>query len=136
PLPAVALRRRRAAHPERREGAHGARLGAADRAGRRPREDDRVVPAENTRIRLGWPDVGERELAEVAEVLESGMLTMGPKVDELEAQLAAACEVEHALAVSSGTAALHLAVLALGLEPGDEVLVPAYTFPATANVVA
>ena len=64
------------------------------------------------------------------------MLTMGPKVGEFEAQLAAACEVEHALAVSSGTAALHLAVLALGLEPGDEVLVPAYTFPATANVVA
>ncbi len=48
----------------------------------------------------------------------------------------ARCEVAHALAVSSGTAALHLAVLALGLEPGDEVLVPAYTFPATANVVA
>ena len=48
----------------------------------------------------------------------------------------AACEVEHAVAVSSGTAALHLAVLALGIGPGDEVLVPAYTFPATANVVA
>jgi perosamine synthetase len=95
-----------------------------------------VVQDEGTRIRLGWPDVGERELAEVAEVLESGMLTMGPKVAEFETQLAAACDVRHALAVSSGTAALHLAVLALGLEPGDEVLVPAYTFPATANVVA
>ena len=71
----------------------------------------------------------------MAEVLESGRLTMGPKVAELEAELARACEVEHAVAVSSGTAALHLAVLALGLEPGD-VLVPAYTFPATANVVA
>jgi len=69
-------------------------------------------------------------------VLESGMLTMGPKVPEFEAELARACEVEHALAVSSGTAALHLAVLALGLNPGDEVIVPAYTFPATANVVA
>ncbi len=64
------------------------------------------------------------------------MLTMGPKVPEFEAELARACEVEHALAVSSGTAALHLAVLALGLNPGDEVIVPAYTFPATANVVA
>ena len=70
------------------------------------------------------------------EVLESGQLTMGPKVGELEELLAAACGVEHAVAVSSGTAALHLAVLALGLEEGDEVLVPAYTFPATANVVA
>jgi perosamine synthetase len=95
-----------------------------------------VVQGESTRVRLGWPDTGELELAEVAEVLESGMLTMGPKVEEFEAGLARACEVEHALVVSSGTAALHLAVLALGLEPGDEVLVPAYTFPATANVVA
>src|SRR3954452_18511398 len=64
------------------------------------------------------------------------MLTMGPKVEEVEAGLARACEVGHALAVRSGTAALHLAVLAFGLEPGDEGLVPAYTFPATANVVA
>jgi dTDP-4-amino-4,6-dideoxygalactose transaminase len=72
----------------------------------------------------------------VAEVLESGQLTMGPRVAEFEAELARACEVEHAVAVSSGTAALHLAVLALGLERGDEVLVPAYTFPATANVIA
>jgi dTDP-4-amino-4,6-dideoxygalactose transaminase len=95
-----------------------------------------VVQGEDARIRLGWPDVGEAELAEVAEVLESGMLTMGPKVAEFEAEIARACEVEHALAVTSGTAALHLAVVAFGLEPGDEVLVPAYTFPATANVVA
>ena len=64
------------------------------------------------------------------------MLTMGPLVAEFERELARACETTHAVAVSSGTAALHLAVLALGLEPGDEVLVPAYTFPATANVVA
>jgi perosamine synthetase len=87
-------------------------------------------------IRLAWPDLGEEELAEVAEVLRSGQLTMGPKVSEFEAGLAEACEVEHAVAVSSGTAALHLAVLALRIGPGDEVIVPAYTFPATANVVA
>ena len=72
----------------------------------------------------------------MAEVLASGMLTMGPKVAEFEQELARLCEVEHAVVVSSGTAALHVAVLALGLTPGDEVLVPAYTFPATANVVA
>ena len=95
-----------------------------------------MVQGESTRVRLGWPDTGEAELDEVREVLESGMLTMGPKVEEFEAGLAKACEVEHAVAVSSGTAALHLAVLAFGLEPGDEVVVPAYTFPATANVVA
>jgi perosamine synthetase len=61
---------------------------------------------------------------------------MGPKVDEFERGLAAACGTSHAVAVASGTAALHLAVLALDIGPGDEVLVPAYTFPATANVVA
>jgi dTDP-4-amino-4,6-dideoxygalactose transaminase len=87
-------------------------------------------------VRLAWPDVGSEEAAAVAEVLETGQLTMGPKVVEFEGLIAAACEVEHAVAVSSGTAALHLAVLALGLAPGDEVIVPAYTFPATANVVA
>jgi perosamine synthetase len=87
-------------------------------------------------IRLARPDVGRTEAEAVAEVLASGYLTMGPKVEEFEAELARVCEVEHAVAVSSGTAALHLAVLALGLREGDEVLVPAYTFPATANVVA
>jgi perosamine synthetase len=87
-------------------------------------------------VRLAWPDVGEEELAEIREVLESGQLTMGAKVAEFEALLAAAAGTEHAVAVSSGTAALHVAVLALGVGPGDEVLVPAYTFPATANVVA
>ena len=87
-------------------------------------------------IRLAWPDVGAEEAAAVAEVLASGRLTMGPKVEEFEAELARACGVEHAAAVSSGTAALHLAVMALGIGGGDEVVVPAYTFPATANVVA
>jgi len=95
-----------------------------------------VVPDAGARIRLAFPDLGEEELAEIASVLESGQLTMGPKVAEFEGALARACGVGHAVAVSSGTAALHLAVLALGIGPGDEVIVPAYTFPATANVVA
>ncbi len=92
--------------------------------------------ARNDLIRLAWPDVGAEEAEAVAEVLETGILTMGPKVAEFEAELARACRVAHAVAVSSGTAALHLAVRALGIGPGDEVIVPAYTFPATANVVA
>jgi dTDP-4-amino-4,6-dideoxygalactose transaminase len=79
--------------------------------------------------------VGEEELAEIREVLESGQLTMGPKTVEFERLLAGLAGTGHAVAVSSGTAALHVAVLALGLGPGDEVLVPAYTFPATGNVV-
>jgi len=93
-------------------------------------------PVDRQLVRLARPDVGEEELAEIREVLESGQLTMGPKVTELERLLAAATATAHAAAVSSGTAALHVAVLALGIGPGDEVLVPAYTFPATANVVA
>jgi perosamine synthetase len=87
-------------------------------------------------IRLAKPPVGEEELAEIREVLESGQLTMGPKVTEFESLLATLAGTSDAIAVSSGTAALHVAVLALGIGPGDEVLVPAYTFPATANVVA
>jgi perosamine synthetase len=86
-------------------------------------------------IRLARPDVGEEELAALAEVVESGQLTMGPKVAELEAALAEAVGTAHAAVVSSGTAALHVALLALGIGPGDEVIVPAYTFPATGNVV-
>ena len=64
------------------------------------------------------------------------MLTMGPKVGEFERSSRARARSSTRSPSRSGTAALHLAVLALGLEPGDEVLVPAYTFPATANVVA
>ena len=95
-----------------------------------------MVQGEVARIRLGRPDLGADELEAVREVLETGQLTMGPLVEAFEAELARACEVEHAIAVSSGTAALHVAVLALELQPGDEILLPAYTFPATANVVA
>jgi dTDP-4-amino-4,6-dideoxygalactose transaminase len=86
-------------------------------------------------VRLARPDVGAAELAAIAEVLVSGQLTMGPKVQELEELLAQACDTAYAAAVSSGTAAIHLALLALGIGPGDEVIVPAYTFPATANAV-
>jgi len=86
-------------------------------------------------IRLARPDVGEAELAAVGEVIATGQLTMGPKVEEFEAAVAGAVGTAHAAAVSSGTAALHLALLALEIGPGDEVIVPAYTFPATANAV-
>ena len=86
-------------------------------------------------IRLAKPDVGDVEIAELAEVVASGQLTMGPKVPEFERALADACGTADAVVVSSGTAALHLAMIALGVGPGDEVIVPAYTFPATANAV-
>ena len=89
----------------------------------------------DTPIRLARPDVGEAELAAVAEVLASGQLTMGPQVDAFELALARAVGTADAVAVSSGTAAIHLALLSLRIGPGDEVIVPAYTFPATANAV-
>ena len=87
-------------------------------------------------IRLACPDVGDAELAAVAEVLASGQLTTGPRVEAFERAVAAAVGTVDAVAVSSGTAALHLALLALGVSEGDEVVVPAYTFPATGNAVA
>jgi len=89
----------------------------------------------DAQIRLARPDVGEAELAAVADVLASGRLTMGPQVQAFERLLATVVGTADAVAVSSGTAAIHLALLALGIGPGDEVIVPAYTFPATANAV-
>jgi perosamine synthetase len=86
-------------------------------------------------IRLARPDVGEAELAAIADVLASGQLTMGPQVTAFERGIAEAVGTADAVAVSTGTAALHLAMLALGIGTGDEVIVPAYTFPAGANVV-
>jgi perosamine synthetase len=87
------------------------------------------------RIWLARPQAGEEELAEVAAVLESGILTQGPKVAELERMVAELVGVPHAFATTSATTALHLSLVAAGVGPGDEVLVPDFTFPATANVV-
>lgn len=78
-------------------------------------------------------DAEERKL--VAEVLDSGWLVQGPKVAAFETAFAARLGRGEALAMSSCTAALHLLILALELEPGDEVIVPAFTWVATANVV-
>ncbi|MCI0521489.1 MAG: DegT/DnrJ/EryC1/StrS family aminotransferase [Chloroflexi bacterium] len=87
-------------------------------------------------IRLAEPEIGEEEIQAVAAVLRSGYLVQGRHVEDFEQRAAAYLGVEHAVAVSSGTAALHLALLALGIGHGDEVLLPDLTFPATANVVA
>ncbi len=81
------------------------------------------------------PALGEEEVAAVAETLRSGWLTTGPRVALLEERLAAYLEVEHVLALSSGSAAMHLALLALGVGPGDEVVTSPLTWPATANVI-
>ena len=81
------------------------------------------------------PAIGEEEIAAVAETLRSGWLTTGPRAAELEERMAEYLEAEHVLALASGTAALHLALVALGVGPGDEVITTPITWPATANVV-
>jgi dTDP-4-amino-4,6-dideoxygalactose transaminase len=81
------------------------------------------------------PAIGEEEIAAVAETLRSGWLTTGPRAAELEQRMAEYLEAEHVLALASGTAALHLALVALGVGPGDEVITTPITWPATANVV-
>jgi len=81
------------------------------------------------------PSIGEEEIAEVVECLRSGWITTGPRCERFEREFAALCGARHAIAVSSGTAALHLALLAVGLGAGDEAVVPALTWPATANMV-
>ncbi|CAB4706582.1 unannotated protein [freshwater metagenome] len=81
------------------------------------------------------PAVGDEEVAAVAETIRSGWLTSGPRVAELERRMRDYLEAEHVLAVTSGTAALHLSLLALGVGPGDEVITTSLTWPATANVV-
>ncbi|MGP0047440.1 MAG: DegT/DnrJ/EryC1/StrS family aminotransferase, partial [Solirubrobacteraceae bacterium] len=79
--------------------------------------------------------VTEEDIAAVLECLEGGWLTMGPRTQRFELAIAELCGVPHAVAVSSGTAALHLALLAAGVGEGDEVLVPALTFVAGVAVV-
>ncbi len=81
------------------------------------------------------PAIGDEEIAAVAETLRSGWLTTGPRAAELERRMAEYLEAEHVLALASGTAALHLAVVALGVGPGDEVITTPITWPATANVI-
>jgi dTDP-4-amino-4,6-dideoxygalactose transaminase len=81
------------------------------------------------------PAIGEEEIEAVAETLRSGWLTTGPRAAELERRFAQYVGARHVLAVSSGTAALHLALLALGVGPGDEVITTPITWPATANVI-
>jgi perosamine synthetase len=87
------------------------------------------------RLPYGRHSIDEEDIAAVVEVLRGDWLTTGPHVDAFERQFAAAVGAEQAVAVNSGTAALHCALHAAGIGPGDEVLVPALTFAATANAV-
>lgn len=81
------------------------------------------------------PCIDEDEIAEVVDSLRSGWLTTGPKVKRFETDFATYIGCKHAIAVNSCTAALHIALTAMGIGPGDEVIVPTMTFCSTANVV-
>ena len=86
-------------------------------------------------IPLSAPDITDAEINAVVSVLRTPRLSLGPQMEQFEAAMAAYIGVPQAVAVSSGTAGLHLALLALGIGPGDEVIVPSFTFIAVANAV-
>ena len=86
-------------------------------------------------IPLMIPAINDADIAAVVKILQSGMLVQGKEVEKLEKRFADYIGVEHAIAVSNGTASLHLALLALGIGKDDEVIVPAFSYIATANVV-
>jgi dTDP-4-amino-4,6-dideoxygalactose transaminase len=93
------------------------------------------VPHASVQVPFFRPEIGDPEIDEVVAVLRSGWLTTGARVKRFEQEFAASVGAEHAVAVNSCTAALHLAVEALGLRAGQAVLVPTMTFAATAEVV-
>jgi len=92
-----------------------------------------VLPR-NPPLPFSKPEIGEEEIDEVVRCLRSGWITTGPLTARFEHDLALATGAKHALAFSSATGALHVCCLAMGLGPGDEVIVPALTWPATANM--
>jgi dTDP-4-amino-4,6-dideoxygalactose transaminase len=95
-----------------------------------------AIPAVRTQfLPYCLPMLGEEEIAEVVDSLRSGWITTGPKVKRFEEDFARYVGAKHAIAVSSCTAATHIALAALNIGPGDEVIVPTLTFCATANVV-
>ena len=92
-------------------------------------------PVREAYLAYGHQAIDDADRAAVAAVLESDWITTGPKVAQFEEAFACAVEAREAVAVNSGTAALHAAMHALGIGPGDEVVVPSITFAATANAV-
>lgn len=86
-------------------------------------------------IYLSRPQIDRRQIRAVTKVLKSGNLVQGPEVEAFEAEVGALIGVTHCVAVNSGTSALHLGMLAIGIGPGDEVIAPSFSFAATANAI-
>ncbi|MHC4990693.1 MAG: DegT/DnrJ/EryC1/StrS family aminotransferase, partial [Planctomycetota bacterium] len=86
-------------------------------------------------IPLSYPDITDAEVNAVSRVLRSGRLSLGPELEAFESAVARRAGCSHGVGVSSGTAGLHLALLALGVGPGDEVITPAFSFIASANCI-
>ncbi|MBE3572778.1 MAG: aminotransferase class I/II-fold pyridoxal phosphate-dependent enzyme, partial [Moorella humiferrea] len=93
------------------------------------------APIRDDFLIFGSPAIGEEEIEEVVKTLRSGWLGTGPKVARFESDFATYKGVEHAAAVNSCTAALHLSILAAGIGPGDEVITTPLTFCATVNAI-
>lgn len=93
------------------------------------------TPVRATYLPLARPSIGPREKQLVLETLESGWITTGPRAQELGRRIAERAGVAHGLAVNSATGALHLALAAFGVGPGDEVVTSTYTFAACVNVI-
>src|SRR3979411_1816792 len=89
----------------------------------------------NWRIPLAKPEITDSDRQAVLDVLNTQHLSMGPKVQDFEQAICDYTRSGHAVAVNSGTSALHIAVRALGLEPGAEVILPSFTFSALLNVI-
>lgn len=86
-------------------------------------------------ISLAEPSLDENELDRIAEVFDRGRLTRGPEIDAFESEFASFCEATHGIATANGTAALHTALAALNLGDGDRIVVPTFSFIASANVI-
>jgi dTDP-4-amino-4,6-dideoxygalactose transaminase len=89
----------------------------------------------STFLPFALPDLDDTEFSQIKEALTSGWITTGPKTRQFEAEFAAYVGARHAVAVNSCTAAMHLALEAIGLQRGDEVITTPYTFAASAEVI-
>jgi dTDP-4-amino-4,6-dideoxygalactose transaminase len=96
---------------------------------------DGGTPVRETLLSFSPPVMGDEEIASVIETVRSGWLTSGPRARELEQRFAEYVEAPHAIATSSCTTALHLALIAAGVGPGDEVVTTSFTWPATTNAI-